>query len=57
MQPVLKIMWRRSSMEPMKPKQNHKAIREQSEAILIAKLLEVGYGILTPSGDTVGTTL
>ena len=38
-------------MEPMKPKQNHKATGEQSEAILIAKLLEVGYAILTPFGD------
>lgn len=35
----------------MKPKQNHKAIGEQSEAIIIAKLLEVGYEILTPLGD------
>ncbi|MDQ2887048.1 MAG: group I intron-associated PD-(D/E)XK endonuclease [Chloroflexota bacterium] len=38
-------------MEPMKPKQNHKAIGELSEVILIARLLEVGYGILTPLGD------
>ncbi len=38
-------------MEPLKPKQNHKAIGEQSEAIIIAKLLEVGYEILTPLGD------
>ncbi|HEV2654742.1 MAG TPA: group I intron-associated PD-(D/E)XK endonuclease [Ktedonobacteraceae bacterium] len=38
-------------MEPMKPKQNHKAIGELSEVILIAKLLEVGYEILTPFGD------
>ncbi len=38
-------------MEPLKPKQNHKAIGECSEAIIIAKLLEVGYGVLTPFGD------
>ena len=33
------------------PKQNNKTIGEHSEAILIAKLLEVGYGVLTPFGD------
>jgi len=38
-------------MELLKPKQNHKAIGEHSEAIIIAKLLEVGYGVLTPFGD------
>ena len=38
-------------MEPMKPKQNHKAIGEHSEIVIIAKLLEVGYGVLTPFGD------
>ncbi len=38
-------------MEPLKPKQNHKAIGELSEAIIIAKLLEVGYGVLMPFGD------
>ncbi len=36
---------------PFRPKQNHKAIGERSEAIIIAKLLEVGYGVLTPFGD------
>jgi hypothetical protein len=35
----------------MKPKQNHKAIGERSEAIIMAKLLEIGYHILTPFGD------
>jgi PD-(D/E)XK endonuclease len=30
---------------------NHKAVGERSEAILIAKLLEAGYSILTPFGD------
>lgn len=38
-------------MGPLKPKQNHKAIGERSEAIILAKLLEVGYGVLTPFGD------
>ena len=38
-------------MEQLRPKQNHKAIGEHSEAIIMAKLLEVGYGILTPFGD------
>jgi len=33
------------------PKQNHKAVGEQSEAIILAKLLEVGYGVLTPFGE------
>ncbi len=33
------------------PKQNNKTIGERSEAIIIAKLLEVGYGVLTPFGD------
>jgi hypothetical protein len=33
-------------MGPLKPKQNHKAIGEQSEAIIMAKLLEVGYSVL-----------
>ena len=33
------------------PKQNNKTIGERSEAILIAKLLESGYGVLTPFGD------
>ena len=38
-------------MEPLKPKQNHKAIGEHSEIVIIARLLEVGYGVLTPFGD------
>ncbi len=33
------------------PKQNNKTIGELSEAIIIAKLIEVGYGVLTPFGD------
>ena len=33
------------------PKQNNKTKGERSEAIIIAKLLEVGYGVLTPFGD------
>jgi hypothetical protein len=38
-------------MEPLKPKLNHKAIGERSEAIIIARLLEVGYDVLVPFGD------
>jgi hypothetical protein len=38
-------------VEPLRPKQNHKAIGERSEAIITAKLLEVGYGVLKPFGD------
>jgi hypothetical protein len=38
-------------MKPLKPKQNHKAIGERSEAIITAKLLEAGYGVLKPFGD------
>ena len=38
-------------MGPSMPKQNHKAIGERSEAIIIAKFLEVGYGVLIPFGD------
>lgn len=38
-------------MEPLKPKLNHKAIGERSEAIIIARLLEVGYDVLMPFGD------
>ncbi len=34
-----------------RPKPNSKAIGERSEAIILAKLLEVGYGVLTPFGD------
>ncbi len=33
------------------PKQNHKAVGERSEAIIMAKFLEVGYGVLTPFGE------
>jgi hypothetical protein len=42
---------RENIMEPLKPKQNHKAIGEQSEAIIMAKLLEAGYSVLMPFGD------
>jgi hypothetical protein len=38
-------------MEPPKPKQNHKAIGERSEVIIMAKLVEVGYEVLKPFGD------
>lgn len=38
-------------MQPFKPKQNHKAVGEHSEAIIIAKLLEVGYHVFLPFGD------
>lgn len=38
-------------VEPLKPKQNHKAIGERSEAIITAKLMEVGYNVLKPLGD------
>ena len=34
-----------------RPKQNHKAIGERSEAIITARLLEAGYNVLTPYGD------
>ena len=30
---------------------NHKAIGERSEAIIIARLLEIGYDVLIPFGD------
>jgi len=33
------------------PRQNHKSTGERSEAVIIAKLLEVGYGVLTPLGE------
>jgi len=33
------------------PKPNKKTIGERSEAIIIAKLLEVGYDVLIPFGD------
>lgn len=38
-------------MNNLKPKQNHKAVGEQSEAIIMARLLEVGYSVLVPFGD------
>jgi len=38
-------------MEPSMPEQNHKAKGERSEAIIIAKLLEVGYHVFIPFGD------
>lgn len=39
-------------VEPIRPTpNNHKAVGEQSEAYIIAKLLEVGYNILLPFGD------
>ena len=34
-----------------RPKQNHKAIGERSEANITARLLEAGYNVLTPYGD------
>jgi PD-(D/E)XK nuclease superfamily protein len=33
------------------PMQNNKTTGEQSEAIIMAKFLEVGYGLLMPFGD------
>lgn len=33
------------------PKSNKKALGERSQAIIIYRLLEVGYNILTPYGD------
>src|SRR5215471_6962162 len=33
------------------PAQNNKTKGEQSEAIIMAKLIEVGYGVLMPFGD------
>ncbi|HLL77971.1 MAG TPA: group I intron-associated PD-(D/E)XK endonuclease [Ktedonobacteraceae bacterium] len=39
-------------LEPVRPKpNNHKAVGEQSEAIIIAKLVELGYNVLLPFGD------
>ena len=44
-------------MRPLKPapkhllSRNHKAIGEHSEAIIRAKLVEVGYGVFIPLGD------
>lgn len=38
-------------MQPFKPKQNHKAVGERSEAIIIARLIEVGYNVYLPFGD------
>src|SRR5215471_4009198 len=34
------------------PRQNNKTIGERSEAIIMAKFLEVGYGVLMPFGDS-----
>ncbi len=33
------------------PKQNHKAQGERSQAYIVAKLLDIGYNVLTPYGD------
>lgn len=33
------------------PKQNPKAVGERSEAIIMARLVEIGYNVLTPFGD------
>jgi PD-(D/E)XK endonuclease len=33
------------------PKQNPKAVGERSQAVIIFKLLEAGYNVLTPYGD------
>ena len=38
-------------VEPLKPKQNPKAIGERSEAHIMAKLSEAGYYVLKPFGD------
>jgi hypothetical protein len=38
-------------METLRPKQNPKAVGELSQAYIIARLIEVGYGVLTPYGD------
>ena len=35
------------------PKQNPKATGERSQAYIIAKLLDVGYNVLTPYGDNI----
>ncbi len=45
------LISRENIMKPLKPKQKHKAIGERSEAIIMAKLLEAGYGVLKPSGN------
>jgi len=42
---------RENLMGQFGPKQNNKTIGERSEAIIMAKLLEVGYGVLMPFGD------
>jgi len=34
------------------PKGNKKALGERSQAIIIFRLLEAGYNVLTPYGDT-----
>lgn len=44
-------------MKPLKPtpkhnrNRNHKAIGEYSEAIIRAKLVEIGYSVFIPLGD------
>lgn len=41
-------------MRPAKPvllSRNHKAIGEHSEAVIRAKLVEIGYGVFIPLGD------
>jgi len=45
------IRMRENLMGQFGPKQNNKTIGERSEAIIMAKLLEVGYGVLMPFGD------
>jgi hypothetical protein len=40
-------------MALVKPFRNHKAIGEMSEAYIIAKLIEVGYNVLVPYGDSI----
>ncbi|MGH2506194.1 MAG: hypothetical protein ACRDHZ_02040 [Ktedonobacteraceae bacterium] len=45
-------------MKPLKPApkhslhRNHEAIGEHSEAIIRAKLIEIGYSVFIPLGDT-----
>ena len=38
-------------MQPSKPRQNPKAVGERSEALIIARLVELGYEVLKPFGD------
>lgn len=40
-------------MASAKPLRNHKAIGEMSEAYIIAKLIEVGYNVSIPYGDSI----